>query len=57
MDTELVRAPMSGTPLFKMSANVVVPPILFDKDWQVALGDVGHRLDVDIQVSADSQRQ
>lgn len=52
MDTELVRAPMSGTPLFTMSADVVVPPDLDNKGWQGALQDVGHRLDVDIRVSA-----
>jgi glycine cleavage system transcriptional repressor len=52
MDTDLIRAPMSGTPLFTMSADVVVPPDLNDTGWQDALQDVGHRLDVDIQVSA-----
>jgi glycine cleavage system transcriptional repressor len=52
MDTALVRAPMSGTPLFTMSADVVVHPDLNVIGWQDALKDVGHRLDVDIQVSA-----
>ncbi len=51
-DTETARAPISGTPLFVMTARVVVPPSLHDQNWQAALGEVGHPLNVDIQVSA-----
>ncbi len=52
MDTELVRAPMSGAPLFTMTALVVVPPSQIDQDWEAALLDVGRHLNVDINVSA-----
>ena len=52
MDTALVAAPMSGTPLFTMTAQVLVPPDLVDQDWVAALEGVGHRLNVDIDVAA-----
>ena len=51
MDTELTRAPMSGTPFFNMKAMVVVPPALSSQDWQDELAEVGHKLDVDITVT------
>jgi glycine cleavage system transcriptional repressor len=57
MDTETVRAPVSGSPLFSMSAIVVVPPTLAGKDWEAALEDVGHHLNVDIKVSAVRKQQ
>ncbi len=50
-DTETARAPLSGTPLFVMTAQVVVPPSLHEQDWQGALGELGHHLNVDIQVA------
>jgi len=52
MDTALVAAPMSGVPLFTMTAQVAVPPDLIEQDWVAALEGVGHQLNVDIQVSA-----
>ncbi len=52
MDTALVAAPMSGAPLFTMTAQVLVPPDLVDQDWVAALEGVGHHLNVDIGVSA-----
>ena len=52
MDTGTVQAPVSGTPLFTMTALVVVPPNLPGQDWEAKLIDVGHRLNVDIKVSA-----
>jgi glycine cleavage system transcriptional repressor len=55
MDTELVPAPMSGTPLFTMTAQVIVPPAQIDQDWVAALEGVGHHLNVDINVSAVSK--
>lgn len=50
-DTNIVKAPMSGTNLFNMIATVAVPPTLIYEDWTEKLGDVAHRLDVDINVS------
>jgi glycine cleavage system transcriptional repressor len=52
MDTELVPAPMSGAPLFTMTAQVIVPPDQIDQQWVAALEGVGHHLNVDITVSA-----
>jgi glycine cleavage system transcriptional repressor len=52
MDTSLARAPMSGAPLFTMTAVVLVPPGLAGQDWEEDLKAVGHRLAVDISVAA-----
>ena len=52
MDTNMVKAPMSGTPLFMMTAIVIVPPNLSAKDWQSDLIDVGDEMNVDIEVFA-----
>ena len=51
MDTGMIRAPMSGTPLFTMSAVVVVPPGIPSPGWRDDLEEVGDRLNVDIEVS------
>ncbi len=51
MDTGMVRAPMSGTPLFTMTAVVMAPPELSYPGWGDDLADVGDRLNVDIEVS------
>ena len=52
MDTGTAPAPISGTPLFTMTALVAVPPNLPGQDWQVALEEVERQLNVDISVSA-----
>ncbi len=52
MDTGMVRAPMSGTPLFTMTAIVVVPPELPYPDWRDDLEEIGDKLNVDTAVSA-----
>jgi glycine cleavage system transcriptional repressor len=51
MDTGTMHAPNSGTPLFMMTALVVVPPELTDQSWRAALEEAGHALQVDITVS------
>ena len=51
MDTHMVKAPMSGTPLFMMDGIVIVPPHL-KNTWQDNLFDVGDELNVDIEISA-----
>jgi glycine cleavage system transcriptional repressor len=56
MDTVTTQAPISGTPLFSMTALVVVPPSLTEQDWESALEDVGHDLHVDIKVSAAAKQ-
>jgi glycine cleavage system transcriptional repressor len=57
MDTETVRAPISGTPLFTMTALVIVPPSLQGQDWITNLDGVGKSLKVDIKVSAAKEQQ
>ncbi len=51
MDTETTRAPVSGSPLFTMTATVAVPPGLAGRDWESALEDEGRLLNVDIKIS------
>lgn len=51
MDTAMLSAPMSGTPLFTMSAVVVVPPGLSFTEWRDDLAHVGDKLNVDTEVS------
>ena len=53
MSTEVVAAPMSGTPLFTMSAVVRVPPRLSVVDLREALEYIGDEVGVDTQVFAD----
>lgn len=55
MDTVTTRAPVSGAPLFSMTALVVVPPDLPGKKWRAALEEVGNQVNVDIQVSAGTR--
>jgi len=50
--TEVVAAPMSGTPLFTMSAVVKVPPQLEVADLREALEFIGDEMGVDTKVFA-----
>jgi glycine cleavage system transcriptional repressor len=50
LTTEVVAAPMSGTPLFTMSAMVKVPPQLDVDDLREALEFIGDDLGVDTKV-------
>ncbi len=50
MDTGTINAPMSGTPLFTMSAIVVVPPNLPFTEWRADLEDAADKLNVDTDV-------
>jgi len=52
MDTKVVPAPMSGTPVFTMTALVYVPPDLLEKNWVDELEDEANVLDVDLSVSS-----
>jgi glycine cleavage system transcriptional repressor len=54
MTTEVVAAPMSGTPLFTMSAMVKVPPQLDVDDLREALEFIGDDLGVDTKVFAQA---
>jgi len=52
MDTETKPAPASGTPLFRMVAQVLVPPELAEESWTEALRDAADRANVDVEISA-----
>ena len=52
MDTVTTPAPLSGSPLFTMTALVLVPPSLAGKGWEAALADAGDQVNVDITVVA-----
>jgi len=51
MDTNTVKAPMSGTPLFTMSAIVLVPPQLSFHDLEDDLEIIGDNMNVDIEIA------
>jgi len=51
VETTTAPAPMSGTPLFKMQATVLVPPNLPFNKWSDALQEVGDKLNVTIEVA------
>jgi glycine cleavage system transcriptional repressor len=50
-ETGTSSAPISGTPLFAMSALVLVPPGLAETEWIAELAEVAHQSNVDIEVS------
>jgi glycine cleavage system transcriptional repressor len=50
MQTEVARAPVSGSPHFKMEAEIKVPPNLSASDLKAALDHVADELGVDIEV-------
>jgi glycine cleavage system transcriptional repressor len=50
-DSESTPAPTSGSPLFAMTAQVVVPPRLAGTDWEAGLEEIGGRLNLDIRVA------
>jgi len=52
METETAPAPLSGSPLFTMTAFVLVPPSLVGQGWEAALAEAGDRENVDITVAA-----
>ena len=51
VETTTTPAPMSGTPLFKMQAVVLVPPNLPFNKWSGALEEIGDKLNVTVQVT------
>ena len=51
VETTTAPAPMSGTPLFKMQATVLVPPDLPFHKWSDALGEIGDTLNVTVEVT------
>jgi glycine cleavage system transcriptional repressor len=52
MDTSTGQAPVSGAPLFSMTAVVRVPPGLAEDEWMGALAEAGDQANVDIEVAS-----
>ena len=51
VDSETTSAPTTGSPLFAMTAQIVVPPSLAEQGWEAGLAEIGDRLNLDIRVS------
>ena len=49
METETAPAPITGAPLFTMTALVVVPPEVDEQDWEDELERIGSEMNLDIQ--------
>jgi glycine cleavage system regulatory protein len=50
METHVTKAPVTGTPLFSMQAEVQTPPNISLPQLREKLEELGHQLGVDIQV-------
>jgi glycine cleavage system transcriptional repressor len=50
MDSDTTPAPISGVPLFTMTADVVVPPSLSGQDWQAGLEIMGRQMNLEIRL-------
>ena len=57
MTTEVVAAPMSGSPLFTMSAVVNIPPQLNVGDLREAMEFIGDEMGVDTKVFAHGDEE
>jgi glycine cleavage system transcriptional repressor len=51
MDSETTAAPVSGTPLFTMTASVAVPPELPGQGWEAGLDEISNRMNLEIRVA------
>jgi glycine cleavage system transcriptional repressor len=50
MDSETTPAPVSGIPLFTMTASVAVPPNLSGQGWEAGLEEISSRMNLEIRV-------
>jgi glycine cleavage system transcriptional repressor len=50
-ESETTPAPVSGSPLFAMTAQVLVPPGLAEKGWEAGLEEVRQRLNLDVKAT------
>lgn len=55
VDSECTPAPTSGVPLFTMTARILVPPSLSEKDWATGLGEISDHMNLDIKLSASRE--
>jgi glycine cleavage system transcriptional repressor len=52
MDSETTPAPISGVPLFTMTAQILVPPSLAGQGWEVGLQDLASLMNLEIRLSS-----
>jgi glycine cleavage system transcriptional repressor len=55
METVSSRAPISGSPLFSLSALVSVPPDVQEQDWEAALDEAAREMNTDARVTPADQ--
>jgi glycine cleavage system transcriptional repressor len=51
VDSETTPAPVSGSPLFSMTAQIVAPPSLAGTGWEAGLEEIADRVNLEIRVS------
>jgi glycine cleavage system transcriptional repressor len=51
VESETTPAPVSGSPLFAMTAQVIAPPSLAGESWQAGVQEIADRLNLEIRVS------
>jgi glycine cleavage system transcriptional repressor len=56
METGIAEAPVSGAPLFWMTALVAAPPALDESDWMAQLARAAEQSNVDVEVAATDPR-
>jgi glycine cleavage system transcriptional repressor len=56
VDSETTLAPVSGSPLFAMTARVAVPPTFAGRGWATELEEIGSRMNLEIRVSEIKDR-
>jgi glycine cleavage system transcriptional repressor len=52
VDSETLLAPVSGSPLFSMKAQVVAPATLAGQGWEAGLEQIADRMNLEIRVTA-----
>ncbi|HWE37635.1 MAG TPA: ACT domain-containing protein [Isosphaeraceae bacterium] len=54
-DSETTSAPVSGSPLFAMTAEVLVPPGLAGSGWESGLDAIAGRLNLEVRVTPEQR--
>lgn len=52
LETEKTAAPLSGTPMFHMKANIIIPANISLADFKDHLSDIEHEKNLDIHLKA-----
>jgi glycine cleavage system transcriptional repressor len=56
MDSETAPAPISGVPLFTMTAQIIVPPSLSGQGWEVGLEELASGMNLEIRLFSMQDR-